>query len=274
MVGTAIVGETAGFPGEAIASGYGAQSNTPPPEGGTLALGRVKVATENFAKFTFPEKDQTHEMFNNTWADTTSAHQAMIMTQWTADKIEATAAWDWPAWDKPYCHGYHAICHGLEPASGVNTDSRFPFPISRYGSLTLDIPNVYVVGDGKWQLAFDMFLFKDASSWSAGNVQAEIFIRVKAQNMGLPSIPVGSLTSCGVNYYCGQYAAGQTLYHFSRTDDPNVPFRQQINIYDFIRFLKEKGVARDSNILAGVYFGSEPIEGSGSWRIDSFYVTL
>lgn len=57
-------------------------------------------------------------------------------------------------------------------------------------------------------------------------------------------------------------------------DDPAVLFRQQIDIYDFIKFLKTKGFAQDTNMLPWITFGSEPIEGSGTWRIDSFYVTL
>lgn len=272
----AAIGATAGFPGRVIAStGYVAPSGTSPTQAGTLDVGRLKVATENFAKFTFPERDQTHALFNNTWADPNGTHKAMIAAQWTSARLEAMAAWDWLPWDKTYTHAWHSIYHGLDTAAGVNTDNRFPFPISRYRGLTLDIPNVYVAADGKWALGFDMFLFKSMNGnwWESSNVQAEIFIALKRQGYPIPS-ELWSMTSGGLTYGCGKWSADSNLYFFSRKDDPAVPFRQQINIYDFVNALKARGATQDSNVLSGVFFGSEPIEGSGTWRIDSFYTTL
>lgn len=269
----AIVG-AAGFSGKVGASPeIMATGGTSGTQQGTLSIGRLKVATENLAKFTVSERDQTHAMFNNTWGDPNSPHEAMIAAQWSPDKFQAMAVWDWPAWDKPYGHAWHSIYHGLDTAAGINTDGRFPFTISKYGALKLDIPNVYVVGDGKWGLLFDMFLFKPNGQFRREDVQAEIGIALKRQGYGTPA-QLDSLTSCGVTYGHGKWSPDSKLDFFWRKDDPAVPFRQQINIYDFINFLKAKGIAQDTNILTGVYFGVEPIEGSGTWRIDSFYVTL
>jgi len=270
----AIAGAATGLPGRVIASPeYAVPSGASPSQAGALDVGRLKVATENFAKFTVPERDQTHALFNNTWGNPNGPHSAMIAAQWTPNRFEARASWDWPPWNNTYTQAWHSIYHGLDTAAGINTDNRFPFPISNYRSLTLDIPNVSVAATGKWGLGFDMFLFKSATSWAPSNVQAEIFMMQKRQAYPNPT-EMWSMSSCGVNYGCGKWAPNSNLYFFWRKDDPAVPFRLQINIYDFINALKARGIVQDSNVLTGVFFGVEPIEGSGTWRIDSYYATL
>jgi hypothetical protein len=267
LPGSAIAGAAAAFPHEVDAS---AQLTG---DTGVFGVGGLRVATENLAKFTVPERDQTHALFNNTHGDPNGPHLAMIAALSGLGRFNAMAAWDWLPWQYPYGHAWHSIYHGLDTAAGINTDSRFPFSISKRSALTLDIPNVYVTGSGKWGLGFDIFLFKSATPWDPSNVQAEIFIALKRQ--GYPNPPeVWSTDSCGVTYGCGRWPANSNLYFFWRKDDPAVPFRQQINIYDFVNALKTRGGAQDSNILSGVYFGAEPIEGWGIWCIDSFYTTL
>ena len=218
----AVVGATTGFPGRATASPeFAPMSSVSPSQTGGLNVGRLKVATENFAKFTVPERDQTHALFNNTWADPNGQHTAMISAQWASNRFEAMAAWDWLPWGNTYTHAWHSIYHGLDTAAGINTDNRFPFQISQYRSLTLDIPNVYVAADGKWGLGFDMFLFKQ-QPFSQANVQAEIFVMLKRQGYPNPS-EMWSTTSCGVTYGCGKWSPDSNLYFFWRKDDPTVP---------------------------------------------------
>lgn len=256
------------MPGRVIASPYAVPSGTSPSQAGALNVGRLKVATENNAKFTVTERDQTHELYNNLWADPNGPHSSMVAALYSQNRFEAMATWDWPAWDKPYTHAYHQISHGQDWWNAqINTDSRFPFPISRYGSLTLDIPNVYVTGDGKWCLAFDLFM------WRSAKESQEIFIVIKRKGYPNPT-ELASLSSCGITYSYGKWSPTDTCNFFWRRDDPAVPFRQQINMYDFINFIKSRGIVRDTDIIPGVYLGSEPIEGSGTWRIDSFYTTL
>jgi hypothetical protein len=267
-----VVAVAAGIPGRVIApSGYGA----PEAEAGTLQVGRLQVATENFARFTVPERDQIHEMFNNTWADTTSPHQAMIGAQWSPNMFQAWATWSWPAWDKNYTHAWHGISHGTSDGGNVIYDSRYPFPISNHQSLKLDIPNVNVSGDGRWALAIDLFLYKGGTNptFITANQVSELFIVLKRYQYDVPP-ESDSLSSLGVNYGYGRWSTTNICHAFWRKDDPAVPFRLQIDIYDFIRFMKAKGFNQDSDILGWVTLGSEPIQGTGMWHIDSLYTTL
>jgi hypothetical protein len=258
----------AGLPGSVIASPYAVSSGASPSQAGALDVARLKVASENNAKFTVTERDQTHELYNNLWADPNGPHSSMVAAQYSQNRFEAMATWDWPPWDKPYTHAYHQISHGQDwITSQLNTDSRFPFPISRYQSLTLDIPNVYVAGNGKWCLAFDMFMHKSIAEYQ------EIFIIIKRKNYATPP-ESGQLSFDGITYGYGKWSSESTNNIFWRKDNPAVPFRQQINMYDFINFLKSKGIVQGTDIIPGIYLGSEPIEGSGIWRIDSFYTTL
>lgn len=268
LAGSALVvtGATAGFLNKTDLS----QLST--DDASVFSIGGLKLATENFAKFTISERDQTHVMFNNTWGDPDGLHMAMIAALSMLGKFEAMAAWDWPHWNYPYIHAWHSIYHGLDPAADINSDDRFPFPISSYRRLTLDIPNVYVAGDGKWGLAFDMFLFKQ-QPFTNENVQAEVFVVLKRAGYSVPH-EVDSLSSRGISYAHGQWPSNPKLHVFWRKDDPVVPFRQTIDIYDFVNFLKGKGFVQNDNLLSGIFLGAEPIEGSGMWCIDSFYASL
>ena len=225
----------------------------------------------NFAKFVMAERDQTHCMFNNTWADPDGSHEAMIAALSTSDKFEAMAAWDWLPWGNTYTHAWHSIYHGLDTAAGINTDNRFPFQISQYRSLTLDIPNVYVAADGKWGLGFDMFLFKQ-QPFTQANVQAEIFVMLKRQGYPNPS-EMWSTTSCGVTYGCGKWLPVRTCT--SSGAKTIQLYRSETNQH--LRLLKRTQNQRPSTRQqhsTGVFLGSEPIEGAGTWRIDSFYTNL
>lgn len=104
-------------------------------------------------------------------------------------------------------------------------------------------------------------------------MQAEIFILLKKQSYDVPS-EQNSLASCNVPYAYGQWQSRQNLHVFWRKDDAVVPFRQQIDIYDFISFLINRGIVSDTNILASIDLGVEPIVGGGALALDSFYVTL
>jgi len=272
-VGTAVVGSVAGFPGNVIASGYADPSGTSPAQVGSLEVGRMKVATENFAKFTVRERDQTHALFNNTWATPNEPHTAMIAAMSSANTFDAHLTWNWP--NPPSgqpIHAYHAIYHGLDTAAGICTDSRYPFQVSQHSSLRLDIPNVTVSGGGGWGLAFDLFLFKQ-QPFSLQNVQSEIFIVLKRQAYDVPPEDA-TLSSCGVTYGHGRWSPSSNVHAFWRKDNPNVPFRQTIDIYDFVNFLKTRGFAADTNILTTTDLGVEPVVGSGVFTVDSFYVTL
>jgi hypothetical protein len=266
LAGTALaIGGAAGFPDQVDAPSLFT--------GDAGVFGGLRVETKDLAKFIVAERDQTHAMFNNTYGDQSNPHLAMIAALSAPCKFLAIAAWDWPAWQHPYAHAWHSIYHGLDPAAGVNTDNRFPFSISKYEALKLDVPSVYVTGGGRWGLGFDMFLFRK-EPFTVENVQAEIFIALKRQGYPVPSVDVWSMNSAGVTYGCGKWTASSNLYFFWRKDDPSVPFRLQIDVYDFINALKNQGLVKSSNTLTGVFFGGEPIEGWGIWCIDSFYVTL
>jgi hypothetical protein len=273
----AIIGTTAGFTSRVIASEYMAPSGTSPSQATALDVGRLKVATEDFAKFTIRERDQTHALFNNTWATPNDPHTVMIAGLSSAHAFEAHIAWDWPSptTTGKGVRGYHAIYHGLDPAAGICTDSRFPFQISQHSALKLDIPNVTVRGEGVWGLAFDLFLFKNMTGnwWESSNVQAEIFILLKRQGRSVPSQDA-SLYSSGIAYGHGRSPRKSNLHVFWREDDPDVPFRQTIDIYDFINFLKNQGFASDTNILTMTDLGVEPTVGSGVLTLDSYYITL
>ena len=241
---------------------------------GTLQVGRLKTATENFATLTIAEGDQIHALFNNTWGTPNEPHTAMIAGLSSANRFESYIAWDWPnlPTNGMPIHGYHTVYHGLDTAANVVTDSRFPFQVSQHSALKLDIPNVAVKGQGRWGLAFDTFLFKQRP-FTVENVQAEIFIVLKAQDYAVPSED-SSLSSSGVAYGHGQWPGNTMTHIFWRKDNPNVPFRQTIDIYDFIRFLKNRNFASDTNILTMIDLGVEPIVGAGTFTLDSFYVTL
>lgn len=273
---TVAIAGAAAIPYEAQASlGLTATSSASPMQEATLKVGRLKVATENFAKFTIPERDQTHALFNNTWATPNDPHTAMIAGLSSANTFESYIAWDWPnpTTTGMSVRGYHTVYHGLDNAAQIqSTDSRFPFQISQHSALKLDIPNIAVKGQGGWGLAFDTFLFKQ-KPFTLDNVQAEIFIILKARNYALPSQD-SSLCSSGVAYGHGQWPGNTNVHIFWRNDSPNVPFRQSIDIYDFINFLRNRGFASNSNILTMIDLGVEPIVGSGTFTLDSFYVTL
>jgi hypothetical protein len=230
-------------------------------------------ATEDYATFTIAERDQIHALFNNTWATPNDPHSAMIAGLSSPSNFEAHIAWDWPspATTGNGVRGYHTIYHGLDTAAGVCTDSRFPFQISQHNALKLDIPNITVRGEGVWALAFDLFLFKQRP-FTEDNVQAEIFILLKRQGRSVPSQDA-SLNSSGIAYGHGK-GWKSNLHVFWREDDPDVPFRQTIDIYDFINFLKSQGFASDTNILTMTDLGVEPTLGSGVFSLDSYYVTL
>lgn len=263
----AIVAAATGFPNRVDASSQ--LTATSPTT--MLDVGRLKVATQNSAKFTIPERDQTHCLYNNTWHTPNDPHEQKIVALWSPSLFEAMAFWSWGPSADGICHGYPEIIHGRSPWFRSTTDDRFPFPISKYGSLALDLPNVYVNGDGKWGLGFDVWIC--AEPFSADTIKAELFIMQKRLGYGNPRIS-GTVSSKGVGYNYGQWAAGDRLHFFWRQSEPAAPFRLQIDIYDFINFLKAKGIVKDSDLVAGVEFGAEPIEGSGMWRIDSFYTTL
>ncbi len=270
-----IIEGATGLPGKVFASPeHMASSGTSPTQTGSIDVGRFQVATANFAKFTIRERDQTHALFNNTWGTPNEPHTAMIAGLSSGNTFYAQIAWDWP--NPPASgvavHGYHTIYHGLDAAAGVCTDSRFPFQISQHSALKLDIPNITVRGEGGWGLAFDVFLFKQ-KPFTLANAQAEIFIVLKRQAYDVPP-QSDTVTSGGVTYAYGQWQAGQQLHVFYRRDNPAVPFRQQIDIYDFINYLRTKGIAQNANTLTMTDLGVEPIVGSGIFTLDSYYVTL
>ena len=278
---TGVVAVAAGglLPGRVIASSVAPRVD-PAAQVGPLQVGRLQVATDNFAKFTVPERDQIHEMYNNTWADTTSPHQAMVGAQWSPNMFQAWATWSWPPWDKNYTHAWHGIGHGMSDSGTIRYDSRFPFPISNYQSLKLDIPNVNVSGDGRWALAIDLFLWKAGTGplatgqpFTADDAVSELFIVLKRYQYDVPP-ESDSMSSLGVTYGHGRWSTTSNCHAFWRKDDPAVPFRLQIDLYDFIRFMKAKGFNQDTDLLGWISLGSEPIQGSGMWHIDSFYNTL
>ena len=194
----------------------------------------------------------------------------------TSSAFEAGAGWNWPISNPVgYTYSYPCIWQGVGLGPGlVNTDNRFPFVVSSYASLSTNIPQVYVSASGSWALAFDLFLFHDSSSFSSSNVQAEIFIILKMGGTYSHPSTLGQVRSAGVTYGYGVFSTSPSEAIFWRTDSPTPPFNQATNMYDFIDYLVKIGKAQTTNVVASVALGIEPIQGSGTFTIDSYYWTL
>jgi hypothetical protein len=228
--------------------------------------------------FTITENGQTHGLWNNVWNNPfNEPHTEYVQASTTSSTFSAGAGWNWtianPTGDT---YSYPNIWQGVGLGPGlVDTDNRFPFLVGSYGSLSTNIPQVQVSATGSWALAFDIFLFHDSSSFGQSNVQAEIFIILKmGGSYAHPPSTLGHVPSAGVTYSYGVWSKSPSEAIFWRTDNPTSPFSQAIDIYDFINYLVKLGKAQTTNVLAMVALGVEPIQGSGTFTVDSYYWTL
>ena len=222
-------------------------------------------------KFSTVEADQTHELFNNIFQPTVT-HEVLLSALSSGGGFQAFAAWEWVA-SGDNVKAWHSIYHGLDPMAGVNTDpARFPININQYGLLSVDMSNVTVRGDGRWCLAFDLFLYRQAP-YVQENVQAEIFIVLKRQNYAVPTA-TDSFTANGVTWNHGQWGPGTLHVFWSTAELPTTFTFSGFNFYPFINHLLSHAAISGNEILTGVYFGAEPIDGSGYWRTESYHVNL
>ncbi|WP_309895944.1 GH12 family glycosyl hydrolase domain-containing protein [Archangium sp.] len=222
---------------------------------------------------------------NNQWGrgPITDYSQCVGMGGVAADgSVSARWTWRWPA-EPGEVKGYPAIVFGQKPGYPVTPNTNLPRQVNAITQLTSSwsTRSTYT---GKGQLAFDLWLTRDANrypSFPQTPITHEIMVALE---------PYGGYAQDNPAWFVEELTLGGIRYRVYKADDfpPGGSQRWRFLVFRMMTpmtqgtlefkplfdYLKSKGFIRGDEYLTSLELGTEPVEGTGEVTVDSFKATV
>jgi hypothetical protein len=245
-----------------------------------VCISRVRPIVGNCQDFAMIDANG-YKVNNNPWGkeDLTDYSQCVFATGAGAD-TRFGWLWRWPvsspAWQ---VRGYPEIMAGKSPWSPVDTGHNLPAPITSQVALAFDLDLVVGANDA-YDFAPEVWLTSDAQP-STDNIKDEIMFWFLHNNMTAAGSVVGAFSTQGVDYdvYVNPHqdpGGGSTVtgWQYVAFVAHTEVRSGTVQLKPFLDYLVGAGHITGTRYYAGVEFGTEIVNGSGSAIVKDFSVSV
>lgn len=214
---------------------------------------------------------------NNQWGSSGTKgeayEQCIFLTEFEKNKFNVSWSWNWP-FGSGGVKAYPEIIFGSKFGRQSDSNSGLPAPVNQLQeyTITFSYEDNNAASKGERNVAFESWFFP-SSDVSFENTQYELMVWLdKTPNI----FPGGSFISDveidGVTYefYMGQFP-DWVYFAFVRK---NPITEGSLRWNPFVEYLIQESYLEEDRYMAGIEFGTEIIEGEGTFTINEFNVSV